>query len=505
MQAVSAAAKLEQEIAENPEQFTIIWVHAENIHPNPLNPAHRNEDQSGLEDLLPSVREHGVLSPVLLCERAVVERNEPDLATVMTGPAQYVMLAGARRRLTAIVAGKPMLPAVVRNDWATRQKMLEIFLIENLQRKAISPLEEARAYQDLFKIGMTGEQISQSVGGSKSHISKRVSLLKLPESAKVALENNWISVTHALTLLDKLKGESEHQDAAVRAATHPDEQVRIPLPQAIERERALLAHKQRDRELREKLQVDGVSEIDPAALWGDDAWMHMVSSEQADAAQGADDIAGATVANGVLTYYTREVAERFRPPVPPQVSVGNVDTEAVAQDEAEVDSAVGQRTAATPPPPVPELSAEQIAAERAKAERRKAHSDAAAARADACRRIIEDFSKVKSDHRNDLIELLADGILTGVPANAALLLTQVQQWTGLEVGTEYALNQTIASSRPEAQVLALATALAVLERQAAGNEFIGDKPWPASVVSYIRRIRDLGYHTPSEYEQTKIV
>lgn len=501
---MSPAAKLEQDIAENPDQFTIIYIHADNIHPNPLNPKHRNEDVSGLEDLLPSVREHGVLSPVLVCERAEVERNEPDLAAEMKGPAQYVMLAGARRRLTGKVAGRPMLPAVIRNDWATRRKMLEIFLIENLQRKAISPLEEAKGYKDLLDSGMTGEQIVKSVGFSKGHISKRVSLLKLPESAKVALENNLITVTHALALLEKLKGEPAHQEAAVRAATHPDEASRISLSQAIERERALLAHKKQDQALREQLQVAGVPEIDPAERWGDDAWMHMAAPEEVEGELANGSIAGATVANGVLTYYTEDVVPQLRQSTPVPVSDGNIDAADSGHDESDTAPASSSRTEAPPPPPVPELSAEQMAAERAKAERKKAHGDAAVARADACRRIIEDFSKLKSDRRNDIIDLLSDGVLTGVPAKGALLLKQVQQWTGLEISTEYALNETIASSRPEAHVLALATVLAVLERQASDLEFAGDKPWPAAVVSYVRRIRDLGYHTPSDYETAKI-
>jgi ParB/RepB/Spo0J family partition protein len=501
---LSPAAKLEQQIAENPDQFTIIYIHADNIHPNPLNPKHRNEDVSGLEDLLPSVREHGVLSPVLVCERAEVERNEPDLAGEMKGPAQYVMLAGARRRLTGIVAGRPLLPAVIRNDWATRRKMLEIFLIENLQRKAISPLEEAKGYKDLLDSGMTGEQIVQSVGFSKGHISKRVSLLKLPDSAKAALENDLISVTHALSLLEKLKGEPAHQEAAVRAATHPDEASRISLPQAIERERALLAHKQQEQVLREQLRAAGVPEIDEVERWGDDAWMHVILPEDVDAARAAGRIAGVTIANGVPTYYTADVAPRYSQPSSPTVSDGNLDGAGFGEDETVAASATTEHSAATPPAAAPAFSAEQLAAERAKAERQKAHSDAAVARADACRRIIEDFSKLKSDRRNDLIELLTDGVLTGIPAKGALLLGQVQQWTGLEISSEYALNETIAGSRPEAQVLALATVLAVLERQASDPEFAGDKPWPAAVVSYVRRIRDLGYHTPSDYENAKI-
>ncbi len=155
------------------------------IRPNPRQPR-QCMDPSELAELAASIREHGVLQPVIV---AHAEDGEG-----------YVLIAGERRWSAAKEAGLDRIPALIKE--ASPQDMLELALVENLQRADLNPLEEAAAFQQLMtEFGLTQEQVAQRVGRSRPSIANSVRLLSLPEAVQAAVAQGEISEGHARALL----------------------------------------------------------------------------------------------------------------------------------------------------------------------------------------------------------------------------------------------------------------------------------------------------------------
>jgi ParB family chromosome partitioning protein len=149
------------------------------IRPNPRQPRQRM-DASELDSLAASIREHGVLQPILVTE-------------TLDG---YQLVAGERRFRASQLAGLERIPAVIR-QLADRDQ-LELALVENLQRADLGPIEEAHAYQALASdFAMTHDQIAQRVGRAKSTITNTIRLLDLEASVQQALLDNELSAGHA--------------------------------------------------------------------------------------------------------------------------------------------------------------------------------------------------------------------------------------------------------------------------------------------------------------------
>jgi ParB/RepB/Spo0J family partition protein len=141
-------------------------------------------DLRGLEELVASVRAHGVLQPVAL---------EPD------GAGRYRIAAGFRRCAAARAAGLTVVPALVRE--ASAVERVERQVVENLQREALTPLEEGRAYRRLCDLGTSQRAVARAVGRSQSHVSRRLAILQLPEEALQELETGRLSVEDAERLI----------------------------------------------------------------------------------------------------------------------------------------------------------------------------------------------------------------------------------------------------------------------------------------------------------------
>jgi ParB family chromosome partitioning protein len=166
-------------------------VRVEHIRPNPYQPR-TVFDPDRLADLVQSVREHGVLQPVLV-RRVAVD--------------SYELIAGERRLRAAQQAGLRNIPALVK-EYADPQ-MLEVALIENLQREDISPVEAAVAYRRLnSEFGMTQSDIAKRVGKAQSTIANTLRLLALPEPILESLQRGEITEGHARTLL-QIGGEAQ--------------------------------------------------------------------------------------------------------------------------------------------------------------------------------------------------------------------------------------------------------------------------------------------------------
>jgi ParB family chromosome partitioning protein len=163
----------------------VILVPVEMVLPNPRQPRNMMHPEN-LEELTVSVREHGVLQPL------IVTLGESD--------GLYVLIAGERRLEAARLAGLASVPVLVRE--ATDQQRLELAIIENVQRSDLSALEEAEAYRQLAEdFGLSHEGIAARVGKSRVAVTNTLRLLRLPDSVKNALIENRISEGHARALL----------------------------------------------------------------------------------------------------------------------------------------------------------------------------------------------------------------------------------------------------------------------------------------------------------------
>jgi ParB/RepB/Spo0J family partition protein len=159
------------------------------IFPNPDNPR-KNFDLEELEKLAQSIREVGVLQPVVVVINGL--RN-------FKGEGEFRLVAGERRWRAAAMAGLEYIPAILKD--LTLEQEAEIMLIENLQRQDLDPVEEAQAYRALLAMnGYTQESLGEKLGVSQGHIANRIRLLELPEDVQDNISRGIISASHGKVL-----------------------------------------------------------------------------------------------------------------------------------------------------------------------------------------------------------------------------------------------------------------------------------------------------------------
>ncbi len=167
------------------------------LHPGKYQPRHRM-DQDAIDALADSIREKGILQPLLV-------RRHPD------DPAAYEIIAGERRWRAAQLAKLHEVPVLIKDF--DDQTTLEVAVIENVQREDLSPIEEADAYQRLMdEFERTQEDVAQLVGRSRSHVANTLRLLSLDPEVKDLVEDGSLSAGHARTLIGA--------EDAVAKATH---------------------------------------------------------------------------------------------------------------------------------------------------------------------------------------------------------------------------------------------------------------------------------------------
>ena len=158
------------------------------IVPNPQQPRLKF-DAEALQELADSISEHGILQPIVVTQ--VVSEF---------GPTTYQLIAGERRLQAARIAGLARMPVVIRE--AVGAEMLEIALVENLQRQDLNPLEEATAFKRMAdEFGATQEQIAKRVGRNRTTVANTIRLLTLEDDIKMSLASGQISEGHARALL----------------------------------------------------------------------------------------------------------------------------------------------------------------------------------------------------------------------------------------------------------------------------------------------------------------
>ena len=166
------------------EHKDIVFLKPESIAPNRYQPR-LNFKEDKLQELIDSIREKGIVQPV------VVRRSNHN---------EYELIAGERRLRAVKALGHREIPAVVKN--VGDREMLELSIIENIQRDDLNPLEEAKSYETLIKdFGFTQDQVAQTVSKSRATIANMLRLLSLPEKAKDAMFREDITFGHAKAIL----------------------------------------------------------------------------------------------------------------------------------------------------------------------------------------------------------------------------------------------------------------------------------------------------------------
>jgi ParB family chromosome partitioning protein len=190
----------EMETAEK-ERQGVSEIEIRLIDPNPNQPR-REFDSEKLGELAESIREHGLVQPILVRPK---------------GDGRYEIVAGERRWRAAQLAGLTKVPALVREF--TEQESMEIALIENLQREDLNPLEEAEAYRLLLdQFGLTQEELARRLGKSRPQISNTLRLLQLSAPVQGLVQSGQLSMGHAKVLLGVEDGALQLQLAELVVA-----------------------------------------------------------------------------------------------------------------------------------------------------------------------------------------------------------------------------------------------------------------------------------------------
>ena len=187
--------KVEEKIINETPKEEIIDIKLDELRSNPYQPR-KIFDEEALQELAASIKEHGVFQPII----------------VKKSIKGYEIIAGERRVKASQIAGKKDIPAIVRNFDDT--EMMEIALLENLQRENLSAIEESLAYKKLQDtLGITQEQLAERLGKSRSHITNMLGLLNLPESIQKEVGEKKISMGHA-RVLSKLENKDQQEQLA---------------------------------------------------------------------------------------------------------------------------------------------------------------------------------------------------------------------------------------------------------------------------------------------------
>lgn len=185
----------EKSVYETATREEIIDIDITDLRANPYQPR-KVFDEESLRELAESIREHGVFQPII----------------VKKSIKGYEIIAGERRVRASKLAGKSTVPAIIRN--LEDNQMMEIALLENLQRENLSAIEEALAYKTMIeKLGLTQEELSNRVGKSRSHVTNILGLLRLPKDVQELVTSNKLSMAHA-RVLSKLEDDNRIRELA---------------------------------------------------------------------------------------------------------------------------------------------------------------------------------------------------------------------------------------------------------------------------------------------------
>lgn len=172
---------------------SVFWIEVSKIQPNPYQPR-RTFAVDELTSLADSIREHGVLQPLLATKHEIETPSGLDV--------RYELIAGERRLRAAKLAGVREVPVMIRTTQTAERDKLELALIENVQREDLNPLERARAFDQLITdFGLMQKDVADRVGKSREVVANSLRLLKLPLEIQTAISDNLLTESHARVLL----------------------------------------------------------------------------------------------------------------------------------------------------------------------------------------------------------------------------------------------------------------------------------------------------------------
>lgn len=183
-------SKIENKIIEETDKDEIIEIDLSQLRSNPYQPR-KIFDEEALKELSESIKEYGVFQPII----------------VKKSIKGFDIIAGERRVKASKMAGKTTIPAIVRDF--TDEQMMQIALLENLQRENLTAIEEATAYKDIINaLNITQDDLAKKLGKSRSHITNMLGLLRLPNSVQDMVLKSEISMGHA-RVLSKLENNED--------------------------------------------------------------------------------------------------------------------------------------------------------------------------------------------------------------------------------------------------------------------------------------------------------
>ena len=186
---------IERQIYEDTSKEEIIEINLSELRPNPYQPRKIFKDEA-LVELANSIKEHGVFQPII----------------VKKSIKGYEIIAGERRFRASKLAGLEKIPAIIRDF--TDEQMMEIALLENLQRENLNVIEEALAYKSMIeKLGLTQDELSKRVGKSRSHITNILGILRLPKEIQSMIIEGKITMGHA-RVISKLESTEQMMELA---------------------------------------------------------------------------------------------------------------------------------------------------------------------------------------------------------------------------------------------------------------------------------------------------
>ena len=187
--------QVEKDIVNKTPKDEIVLINVDELMSNPYQPR-KVFDEDALKELSESIKEHGVFQPII----------------VKKSVKGYNIIAGERRAKATKLAGLTQIPAIIRDF--TDDEMMQIALLENLQRENLSAIEEAKAYKSIIEsLRITQEELAKKLGKSRSHITNMLGLLRLPLSVQDMVLYGKISMGHA-RVLSKLENHSQIEDLA---------------------------------------------------------------------------------------------------------------------------------------------------------------------------------------------------------------------------------------------------------------------------------------------------
>ncbi len=186
----------------------IFWVEVDKIKPNPFQPR-KEFDEARLRDLSSSIRQYGVLQPLVVTRREI-QKDDGGLAT------EYELIAGERRLRASKLAGLLQVPVLIRVSDESDRTKLELAIIENLQREELNAIDRARAFDRLVKeFDFKNMDIARRVGKSREYVCNTLRLLMMPDTMQTALAEGRISEGHTRPLL-MLTDRPEQQETLFR-------------------------------------------------------------------------------------------------------------------------------------------------------------------------------------------------------------------------------------------------------------------------------------------------